>query len=185
MIGILVGHNSQDQGAENYLGESEFIFNRKIALAVQSALNNLKISSAVIYRPAVDSYTAQCNHVAREARRLGVKFLISLHFNAGPKGAHGCEVLTSNTNDRLIVMYADLLTDLLEKNFGVKQRAADGVLPIPATHKGGGEIYKLQAIGIRSCIIEPCFASEKSIFENEALYVATLVDSIKKIWRKL
>lgn len=182
-VAIIVGHNKKSQGAVNYLGETEYIFNSRIARKVKERLAELGVNSAVIFRP-VGGYSFQCKEVAKSAKLLGSVYALELHFNgAANPSARGCEVLVRRTVNPIDNKFADYITDRLEL-YGVKQRNQDGVSEIGPDHNGFGMLDALGDVGILASIIEPCFAmnrdESKVIFENEDIYVEILTDAC---WR--
>lgn len=183
---FVVGHNEKNQGAVNYLGESEWTFNKRIAKKAISELEELGVKSAMILRPR-GPYSHQCESVAEQARELGVEYAFSLHFNAaGTPKASGCEVLvkleTETEEDELVANY---LSDLLKKEFGIRQRYGDGVKYISEGHNGNGMLSSLNKSGITACLVEPCFATNRKeaekIFEAEDKYVDVLVEAAFKL----
>lgn len=184
-VAIVVGHNKKDQGATNYLGESEWQFNSRIARKVQVKLTALGIESVIIFRPYNVSYSRQCRDVARQVKELSCTHAILLHFNdASGNTAMGCEVLVKKTATKEDNEFADMLTDMLNERYGFVERRDDGVYTVSSRHNGYGMINAIDAI---TCLLEACFAGYKNkeseiIFEQEDKYVDVIVESIDKAW---
>jgi len=187
-VAIIVGHNEKKQGANNYLGESEWVFNSRIARKLQGKLAALGIDSVVIFRPYDVSYSRQCSKVASKAARLGCTHAISLHFNdASSRNAMGVEVLIAKTATKEDNEFADVFTDILNEEYSFIERREDGVYTITDRHNGSGMINAVNAKGIITCLVEACFGGHetresKMIFEQEDKYVDVLVKSVRVSW---
>lgn len=187
-IGLVVGHNERRQGANNYLGESEWIFNSRIAKKVQARLNELNIRSVIVYRPKTGGYKHECSSVAEELKGKLATHAVMLHFNAaGVRAARGVEVLVAKTHTKEDDEFADLFSDILNEEYGFRERGNDGVKTINSSHNGSGMLYKVSGKGIVCALVEPCFADyrteeSKLIFEQEDKYVLVLTKSIHKAW---
>jgi N-acetylmuramoyl-L-alanine amidase len=183
---IIVGHNEKSQGAVNYLNETEFVFNKRIANKLQVKLLEKTFNSHIIYRPTSGGYTYEVNSVVAECKKLNIKYAIELHFNSIAGTALGCEVLITDSKDEKDNQLANIITDLLNEKLGIKERGFDGVVVVSEQHRGSKMLYSLKNAGILSCIVEPCFANIKTkessaIFENEDKYVDILAESILKV----
>ena len=184
-IALVVGHNKTAQGADNYLGESEWVFNSRIVRKVQAKLNALGIDSVIIFRPYNTSYSRQCSSVADQVKEHECTHAILFHFNdASGTSAMGCEVLVKKTATEEDNKFADTFTDLLNERYGFVERRDDGVYTVSSRHNGYGMINAIDAI---TCLIEACFAGYRNkesiiIFEQEDKYVDVIVDSIVKVW---
>lgn len=184
-IGIIVGHNVKAQGAVNYLGESEYIFNKRIARKVQENLASKGIKSVILERPT-GSYSSQCQWVANKCEELDVAFAISLHFNSASGQAKGCECLVLDTSSPRDNVYGDFLTDELHRKLGIVERGSNGVKTIYKGHNGYGMLEALRKKGTTCVLIEPTFANYRhkesiAIFEREDNYVNILVKSLTRI----
>lgn len=182
---IIVGHNERDQGAHNYLGETEFSFNRRIALKVQERLANRMISVAVIQRQSGITYSQQISRVLKQVKQLSPKLALSLHFNSFKKKAYGCEMLIPRGIDPTHSTWklADKISDLLNEKLRLVERHQDGVKVISSSHNGSAIVYGLKDLEIAGVLVEPCFANietreSRAFFENEELYVRILSQSI-------
>jgi len=186
-IAIVVGHNSKKQGADNYLGESEYNFNSRIANKLQLKLASEGVSSFVIKRPSGVSYRKQSIVVANKVDELNASHAILLHFNSAGRGAMGVEVLIAQTATKGDNIFADNFSDMLNEEYGFIERRDDGVFTINKNHNGFQMINRINGKGIVSCLVEPCFADYKTkesqlIFEQEDKYVDVLLRSVLKSW---
>ena len=186
-IGLVVGHNFKSQGAVNYLGESEYTFNKRIAKKVQEKLAVNGIRAVILERP-VGSYSSQCSWIANKLVEFGVEFSVNLHFNCADSKAMGCEVLVAPSSSKLDDSYADYITDQLNEQFGFRERGQDGIRKVYKGHRGYGMLGAITKKGIPAVIVEPCFGNHRSkesilIFENEDKYVDVLANSLYKVAR--
>lgn len=186
-LGIVIGHNHKSQGAVNYLGESEYIFNKRIANKVQEKLLVNGIKCAIIERPT-GGYSYQSQKVAEMCEDLGIEFSLHLHFNSASSKAKGCEVLVAPTASKVDDAYADYITDQLNKQYGFIERGDDGIKRVYKGHRGFGMLEKVRDAGTVPVLIEPTFANYRHkesilIFEQEDKYVDVLVDSLYMVAR--
>jgi hypothetical protein len=187
-IGLVVGHNERAQGANNYLGESEWRFNSRIAKKVQNRLNEIGIRSVIVFRPKSGGYKHECASVARELKGKLATHAVLMHFNsAGVESARGVEVLISPTASPADDRFADIFSDMLNESYGFRERGDDGKKVVGPRHNGSGMLQACLNKGVIACLIEPCFADyrteeSKIIFENEDAYVNVLTVSIHKAW---
>jgi len=188
-IGLVIGHNENAQGATNYLGESEWTFNKRIAHKLHISLADEGIQSAILFRPNSGGYTHECNYTAKELVRLGCKMSLHLHFNSAGPTARGCEVLVLDTPEQEDNVLADSISDILNEEYGIKERHDDGILVINRSHNGYGMLHAAYSNGILPALVEPCFADHATsesvvIFEQEDLYVDALARAIKVAYDK-
>lgn len=181
IVALVVGHNENEQGAVNYLKESEWVFSSRILRKAQKKLTDRGWVSYVIFRPSGKNYAAQVRAVVKQCVELGVTHAILSHFNSAVKGARGCEFLVPKSSTTIDNNMADMATDLIHERFGIKQRHNDGVYEVDESHRGSGMMFGLLNVGIYSTLAEPCFAGYKTeessqIFENEDAYVDILVE---------
>lgn len=177
---IIVGHNKDAQGAVNYLGETEWSFNSRIANKLSVKLNELSIYCKVIHRP-VGTYSQQVNYIADQVKDMPRDVVFSLHFNSNSVPSYGCEVLIVDTISPIDNIIAKDIIDMINTSFSVKER---GVKTVNNTHNGYGELNALKLKGMLGMIIEPCFGNNRAdaqkLFENEDAYVDILVNAAKK-----
>jgi len=183
---LVVGHNEKSQGAVNYLGESEWVFNKRIARKVQEIMTSWGYTTAIIYRPAGTRHSTQVNYVGEKASELGVQLAFCLHFNSYSKVAYGCEVLVTEDAQAEVISIADVITDELNERLGLVERHEDGVNFIHSGHNGYQMLHELGSRGIMACLLEPCFANfrtkeSEAIFENEDTYANIIASAAKKL----
>lgn len=184
-IALVVGHNEAKQGAENYLGESEWIFNTRIARKVQEILSGNGHRSALVFRPKSGGYRHECRYVAKKVEELGCIISVHLHFNWGPSGARGCEVLISNDGTRDSFLLADKISDVLNEKLSIEERHNDGVKKVYKGHSGFQMLQEVEAKDISAVLIEPCFANYRTsesamVFENEDNYARALAMALSR-----
>lgn len=185
-MAFIVGHNQKAQGAVNYLGESEWVFNQRVAKKASMRLAEKGVRSAVVFRPAGFGYNAQVAGVKKQVGVLGSLFAFELHFNGSENpAAGGCEVLVRKTDSKMDDMVGDFITDQLNEKFAIKERGNDGLQVVAEGHNGYGMLHALWEVGCLAVIVEPCFALNrkegKHIFENEEAYVDVLVEAAYKL----
>lgn len=193
-IAILVGHNPQNQGAYNYLDESEFMFNRRIAKKLGHKLYEMKIRHRIFFRSQSNNIAAELTATAGNIlswERAPNIILLELHFNsAKSRYAKGCEVLALE-NDLSSILLADLLTDNISKVLKIKERHTNGVKIIREKNLGYKNLAIMHENGITTkVIVEPCFAGwrneeSKQVFENEDVYVTVLAQTIAEYLKGL
>lgn len=186
---VVVGHNRLNQGAVNYMGESEYSFNKRIAKKLLLKLADKKIDIQIIIRRPEKSLHEESHGVIDFCVREQITHTFHLHFNSYDKLVKGCEVLVPSNNINS-VWIADLISDELNICFGFKERGDDGVKRVQQTHRGGLMLNSLSSVGITPVLIEPCFANyrhfeSKQIFEDEHCYVLLLARCISKIKTKI
>ena len=188
-VALVVGHNEKNQGAENYLGETEFSFNKRVARKVQFKLAKKGITSIIFKRP-VGSYKRQCQTIAQDVLDSNCVLSVHLHFNASPQKARGLEVLALNSileeDEEVARMFAETLSNMLD----IKKRHDDGVLAVNNKHNG----YKMlqlvrETTDAIPILVEPCFANYRNpdsatIFEREDDYVHVLAYCIEKFMQR-
>ncbi len=187
-IGIIVGHNNSSSGAVNYLGESEYTFNSRIALKLKRKLEDF-VNVSIYKRPS-GSYSHQVNSITNQLANCMHKAVISLHFNSAGPSARGCEVLIPSTPSPRDNELADAITDELNEKLGISERRDDGVFVISRSHRGASMAYKVNSMGFTFCLVEPCFGDTRTsesikIFENEDSYVDALAVSILRFLANL
>lgn len=188
MIGLVVGHTEKQQGAVNYLGETEYLFNKRIARKVQEQLHANSIGSVVIERPAGNTYANQAKEVARMCRKYGVVFSLHLHFNSSSAFVMGCEALVPPYPSEDNFNCADYITDKLNSDYGFVQRHDSGVKELAKGHSGYLMLNEVRASDTVPVLIEPTFANIRHresilIFEQEDKYVSLLADCLYRIAR--
>lgn len=181
-IGIVVGHNKIAQGAKNYMGETEFSFNSRVARKLKLKLSDQSINSHVIERSHL-SYLTQIEELKKTIQELKLTHTFHLHFNSHSGHARGCEVLIVSRKSEWM---ADIITDQLNIHYNFHERADDGVKLLTPGHRGYDMLSAVESTGAYPVLIEPCFGNyrtfeSKFIFENEDKYVALLCDCIEAL----
>jgi N-acetylmuramoyl-L-alanine amidase len=190
-MAIVVGHDHINQGAINYLGETEYKFNSRIARYLERGLltkeGHLGLEVRIFYK---DGTTER--DVAKDIADWGASYALELHFNSFRGKARGCEILI----DRHVPHFnhafrsADKLSDRLSRIFKVFQRRIDGVFVIDSGDRGHRSLHEMSKQGVTGFIVEPCFANKKTresqaIFNNEQLYAAQLcfwiIDTLREV----
>ena len=187
VVGLVVGHNKRAQGANNYLGESEWVFNSRIAKKLQSKMNDAGIKSVIVFRPDSGGYRHECRSVAKELEKHGCSYSIHMHFNSAGATARGCEVLVAPTRTDRDDLFGQVFTDILNEKYKFVERGKDGVKTVYKGHNGYGMLAEVKSRGITPVLIEPCFANTRNresriIFENEDRYVAVLLEAVRRAW---
>lgn len=185
-LALVVGHNRKSQGATNYLGESEWIFNSRIAKKVQEKLAVKNYDSVILFRKEGVGYTSQVNSIVSQIKIHKCTHAYLMHFNAASGYPVGCEALISETATDVDNKWADKFTDLLNERHGFKERHDDGIKTVRSGHNGHGMINAVNKAGAKSILVEPCFGNWRNkesilIFENEDRYVDVLVDAYMSI----
>lgn len=180
-IVLVVGHTSSRKGARNFKGESEYFFNKRIALKVSEKLDH-KIT--VLYKDKFSLYE-------KNLKELKPYLAIELHFNSFDGHAQGCEALSVETSPEAIAFLY-----LLSKKFKLRNR---GVKTLQETSRGYGNLMVLRRHCTKSFILEPCFQKETKIFNNEDKYALLIAQFLQdylpnktktikqeeSLWRKL
>lgn len=175
---IVVGHDQKDQGAFNYLNESEWSFNRRVGKKVQAILLDKGLSVSLVQKIPGLRYRDECEAVVEALRDLKVTHALELHFNWFVSEILGCEALVSSFGDSF-KLAAGILNELVNRGFkhrGIKQ--GEGQI------RGMALLKMMSQKGIEGVILEPCFGNFKTkesefIFESEDLYCAILADQIE------
>jgi len=177
-IALIVGHTAKRPGATNYLGESEYAFNSRIARDMEVMIEAVSEDcvSRIFYRDGVGR-----SGVADKVIEWKADLSIELHFNSFAQKAKGCEILVLS-DDRKSIDIADQITTKLSEEFGIVERHINGVKRLIDGNRGYYNLKLLQTIPI-NILIEPCFANMKTkesqaIFENENRYVDVLAKEL-------
>jgi N-acetylmuramoyl-L-alanine amidase len=183
-IALIVGHNiskNTDQGAVNYLGEPESIFNYRIATKLRNTL--LAYNVGIFLRDGIG-----IKGVANQVNLFNPDLSIELHFNSFSSKAFGCEVLTLNHFPS--IEFANIVTDLIHTQLGIRKRQNNGVL---VTYFGNRGYWNLKYLELNPLtpfvLVEPVFANfetieSKRIFEHEDDYVSVLAQAVNQYFNK-
>jgi len=183
-IALIVGHSHESQGAVNYLGETEFSFNSRIAARVEKLFleRDSIVDLKVFFRPDGVVPTA-IKKVGKAVGEWGAEASVELHFNSFKTEASGCEALVLRGGG-FVPIETDFLTcffDKFHKDFGIKRRG------LKIVEKGESGFLNLKAVkdnGVKMAFLfEPCFGNFKTkesqaVFENEEKYARFLCDQL-------
>jgi N-acetylmuramoyl-L-alanine amidase len=181
-IALIVGHNIQgkNQGAINYLGESESSFNLRISKKIIEKLEGYKCAVAIFTRDGLSIGT-----VGREVAHFNPSLSIELHFNSFPEPTFGCEVLAIE-NDLNSYEFAQLIASYVSEVMGIKRRRDQGLFIVSQGGRGYNNLSSIEVNQVSpfpKVLVEPCFANIKTeesqfFFENEDKYAQLLADAI-------
>ena len=184
-VAFIVGHNYKDQGAINFLGETEYCYNSQIAReASQIMASWFEKTCYIIFRPP-GSYSAQVRHVVREVKRLGVEVAIELHFNAYSQVTNGTEALVVDNSVASASLALELTSEIADE-YGTVLRGIKGVRKIREGHSGYKMLHGLHKAGVTSTIVEPVFgnfstAEAMNFFSKSQEYAILLARVLNKI----
>lgn len=142
-IAFIVGHKLTDQGAINFLNETEYEFNSLIAQYVKK-------------RITIEVFHKTTNYVKR-INEYNPDLIVELHFNSFNKKAYGCEALALETSLQSI-LDANKFIKEFNKRFKIKNR---GVKLLSSKNNRGFTNFN----GLRKYpmfLFEPCFANFKT-----------------------
>ena len=183
-LAIVVGHNARSQGAVRPdTGESEFVYNGKMAKYMAEVGDDYGLDVKVFYRVTGGGYTTEINRVYGEVDRWGADASMELHFNASANpSATGTETLSSGSAKSLILAQ-EVQMEMVEE-LGLRDR---GIIIRNSRTKGRG--YQSLVAGKAPAILtEPFFASSSkgrsasdSDYERQKLAEALLEGARKAI----
>ena len=131
----------------------------------------------MVIKRGTGSYKDQCDRVKTNAVQYGVKKTLHIHFNShGYLKARGCEVICSDSNKFTGACISTKISEVFKiRNRGVKIQS-----------RGGLMIRELGSVEVEAYIVEPCFASHRTmesmaIMEHEDRYVDFLLKIIMEI----
>ena len=152
-LAIVVGHNSQAQGAARTdTGETEYVWNGRLAQVMEGLAPEFGIDLRVFRRVAGGGYRAEIRRVYSEVDRWGADASIELHFNgSADPSATGIETLSSGT--ALSLRLAQAVQSEMIIALGLRDR---GVKTIRGTDRGGASLISGAAPAI---LVEPFFGS--------------------------
>jgi len=186
-VAFVIGHNQGSQGAINNLGESEWKFNQLVFDEIRDLKPNFMVKKFL--RPPYVSYGSQVEDIVEQLKSYKPDLVINMHFNGGSSKATGTEALVlekTGANDNL---FADIFTDEVAKEYGLKQRYDDGVFEISAKHNGGYMLRRLNESGYTAVLIEPAFnsaiAADQQVFKDKLRYAKVIVRAIDKYFDKV
>jgi len=180
-LAIIVGHSAKKPNFKNYLGETEYGFNYRIADKLKIHLDKeYKCITKIFYR---DGTTL--SGVGDEVEDWHADASIELHCNAFKEPlTHGkvCEALALK-GDEVSIEFAKLFASLMRDYFGFGLRHDNGCKIVKYGERGA---YNLAAINldIPKILVEPCFTNFETdeavrFHTNEDLYIAVLAESFR------
>lgn len=187
-IAIIVGHTKESQGAETYNGESEYIFNTRVAEIVSKRLNSVKSLEAKIFFRDNGGLYGAANEIKEHFKTVDMTF--ELHFNAFKKVAFGTECLIAENGGRYqdykkCFELADILTDRFSEIYNMRERHDDGVKAVEKGDRGEYNLRIMHRITKTpvALLFEPCFMNIKNreseqIVENERAYALNVASII-------
>jgi N-acetylmuramoyl-L-alanine amidase len=183
---LVVGHNSINQGADNYLGESEYSFNYRIAETVARNLAMQGVRCLVFkHNPLYFRYNSQqWKDVADRVKEVNIDHAIILHFNSFSQPVSRTEALCIHTESNIEM--ARIFLDNMEGAFFFQGKEVKIDIEDQAIARGEIESDYFHKKGINSIIAEPVFGNFKTkeselFFKNESLYCKVLQNTIKEI----
>lgn len=173
-VAIIVGHSKRSQGARNYLGESEYNFNRRIAQKLVLRLQDCDIPAMAFLRKGM-IFSDAVKDIGKRVNAYKPYICLELHFNSFKTEVNGAEMLC------LPFKHTTLATKLLE-NFEKLKIKNRGVKLVRVSDRGYKNLDAVKFVPY-SYIVEPCFANfrnegTKNIIEDEHIYVTLLCDTI-------
>jgi len=94
-LGIIVGHNQRQQGANGIdpINASEFLYNKKIAEIMKANAKSFSLKSKIFNRKYRGSYRDEIAEVYGKSDDWGAEVTVELHFNAYNRNTRGTETL--------------------------------------------------------------------------------------------
>jgi N-acetylmuramoyl-L-alanine amidase len=186
-IALIVGHSNTAQGAVNYLGETEFSFNLRIAAMVEKMFSEREsnVDLKLFFRPGGAAAPATAK-VGKAVGEWGAKASLELHFNSFDQPAFGCEALVVLESGEILVEanFLKAMLNFFESEFKIKQR---GIKVVKKGDSGFLNLKSCKENGVKMAFLfEPCFGNFKTkesqaVFENEKKYAQFLCDQIVKL----
>lgn len=180
-VAIIVGHTKASAGSVAYNGQSEYVFNSEVAKLIEKQNKAEKrFDLRTFFRDQI-GIAGVAQQVAEQMPDCDLS--LELHLNSFDKVALGCECLIAYnaTHYPEADQAADLITDAISKEFGIKQRHDDGVLVVKEGGRGFRNLYLMDVVGKVKAplLIEPAFCNFRTdeslaIIENPDKYAATL-----------
>ena len=188
-VALIVGHSKTAQGAVNYLGETEFSLNSRIAAMVEKMFSEIDsiVDLKVFFRPG-GAYGPAVSKVGKAVGEWGAKASLELHFNSFEKKASGCEILIISQDDGdedcdEFLCAKDFL-GCFSDQFLIKNR---GVKLLKKGDAGFSNLKACKDNGVKMAFLfEPCFGNFKTkesqaVFEDEEKYAQFLCDQISEL----
>lgn len=177
-LAVIVGHNSTAQGAQgvNPLGQSEYVYNTKVANAMVG-YSSSEMEIEVFFRRPGLGYRAEIARVYAEADAFignTEGATIELHFNAFNGSAVGTETLSSGSVGSLT--FAEEVQEELLSLLARPSAADRGVQVRGANERGGASLH---SSAHPSILVEPFFGD---VFSEARLAVDTGVTNFAEAY---
>lgn len=184
-VGLVVGHNKDQQGAVNYRGESEYSFYSRIAPKLQDSLANAGVETVIVYR-GTGSYSRQCRKVARELSKQYCDMAVCMHFNSYNGSTQGIESLVYREQSNYAQSYnlGKTISRVLQAQYKWSLRGTKGVKTLNSGDRGAQMLASIAGQNIIATLIEPCFGDNRSsslLFDDEAKFVKALRNAIVEV----
>lgn len=154
-LALVVGHNSESQGAVRSDGVTEFQFNSRVAKIAQDYAKRHygQMEVGVFFRQPGSGYRREIRRVYEETDRWGADLTNELHFNShSDSSAHGAEILTSGTASSF--KFAQITQNMLVGRMGMRDRGVK-------TRKTGRGSESLMSGNAPAILSEPFFGSSE------------------------
>lgn len=177
-IGLVVGHNVIAKGANNFKGESEYDFYKRILPKLKEKLTVLGYEPYVMFRDENKSYGGQCSTIATAASKLKLSFVMCCHFNSYNGKTQGTENLVLQ-GDRLGEHVAKTIAKYIHTEYGFAYRGNLGCKTIRSGDRGAQMLEAINNRGIPATLIEPCFGDAPSeFFDNDERVISVLTAAL-------
>lgn len=183
-IAILVGHRQiSGEGAVNYLGETEYSFNYRIAHKLTGKLKReMEIDGGLFYREKYESIPL----IGEDIAEYDPDLCIELHFNSYHRPITGAvsEVLISKEySNYKTIMLAKMFLDGMKNAFNFKNRGMKRIQKGDRGHINLDSILRCNKY-VTCILVEPVFANFPTaeaveFFDMEDEYVDMLFNTIK------
>ena len=177
-LAVIVGHNSTAQGAQSVapLGQSEYVYNTKIAEAMV-AYSNREMEIEAFFRQPGLGYRKEIATVYAEADAFignDAGATIELHFNAFNGAVIGTETLSSGSVRSMA--FAEEVQEELLSLLARPQAADRGVQVRGANERGGASLHSSVH---PSVLVEPFFGD---VFTEARLAVNTGIENFAEAY---
>ena len=168
-VALVIGHQSNNQGAYGSKGIGEWAFNTDL---VDDITEVMKSVNAKIFQrsKAISGYSNQMRALHAEIDAWGADISIEFHFNSfSSDSAQGHEVLYCSEGGK---KEAIKLNDSLDKYLPTSNR---GVKKVTSSDRGGGFCCRGKSYAL---IIEPFFGSSQHQYIDGGKYREPLINAI-------
>jgi len=184
-VAIIIGHREGNEGAVNYLGESEYSFNTRIAGKMEGLFH--RVNAFAFSRERNESMSL----LAEEIAEFNPALSIELHFNSFSqpvKGAVTEALIHHNSSIQTLVLSKIFLQEMQnEFKFGIR-----GALRVNQGDRGYINLNHLAVANsnIASILVEPVFGNFETseaveFFSREDDYVKVIVTTVNKFFKAM